>query len=78
MPNVVSKPSLTVGSNTVAAGAAVMVVGAGTLLALYLLFKDSDGLEDREMERPMATRCMYLVVQIVFNLFLLASKRPWR
>ena len=78
MPNVISKPSLTVGSNTVAAGAAVMVVGAGTLLALYLLFKDSDGLEDREMERPMATRCMYLVVQIVFNLFLLASKRPWR
>ena len=78
MPNVISKPSLTVGSNTVAAGAAVMVVGAGTLLALYLLFKDSDGLDDREMERPMATRCMYLVVQIVFNLFLLASKRPWR
>ena len=78
MPNVISKPSLTVGSNTVAAGAAVMVVGAGTLLALYLLFKDSDGLDDREMERPMATRCINLVVHLVFNLYLLASKRPWR
>ena len=78
MPNVISKPSFTVGSNTVAAGAAVMVVGAGTLLALYLLFKESDGLEDREMERPMATRCIYLVVQLVFYLYLSASKRPWR